>query len=269
MFEYGFIGAGNMGGALAKSVSNSIGGDFVTVSDKDIKKAEDLALKLGCKAGNCEAVAKNSKFIFLGVKPQVLPVLAEEISNILAERNDEFILITMAAGVSISSLKEMFKVNCPIIRIMPNTPVLVNNGMILYSLSENVTSNQKEEFLKILSKAGELDELREDLIDIGSCVSGCGPAFSYMFIEALAKGGERFGLPKEKALKYAIETVLGAASLIKETNESPETLIKNVCSPGGSTIEGVKILEKEDIYSLLSKTVEASFKRTIELGKNK
>lgn len=269
MIKFGFIGAGNMGGALAKAVCESVSGEFVAVSDKSTEKAKSLALDLNCNYTSCETVAKESKFIFLGVKPQILPELANEVSSILNKRTDTFVLVTMAAGVNIKSIEKMFKTNCPIIRIMPNTPVFVNKGMILFTKNSKVTLEEIDEFKNALTKSGVLDEIEEEKIDIGSCISGCGPAFCYMFIEALAKGGEKFGLSADKSLKYAVQTVLGSAEMIKQTNEDPKILTKNVCSPGGSTIEGVKVLQQNDIYSFIENVIEASFNRTKELGSNK
>lgn len=266
MYNYGFIGSGNMGGALLKAVCKKTNGNDTAVYDKDFKKAENAAAENGCQAVNCETVVKNSKFLFLGVKPQVLPFLMSEISPIL-KQNKNCVLVTMAAGVSIERLTEMCGFDCPIIRIMPNTPVSIGKGMILYTVNKYVADDIKTEFIDALEFAGDLDEIPENLIDAASCISGCGPAFVYMFTDALADGGVNAGLPRDKALKYAVKTVLGSAGLIESSDRHPEKLKNDVCSPAGSTIEGVKHLEDKAFRSSVMGAVMKSFDRTKELGK--
>lgn len=263
-FKIGFIGAGNMGSALAKAASKK--DKNIILADNNIEKAKKTADALGCTAGDNENVAKESYFIFLGVKPQVLPSLLEEIAPVLTNRKDEFILVTMAAGVSINSINSALGSEYPIIRIMPNTPVSLGEGMILYSVNKEVSTLAEKEFLSIMENAGRIHKLSEDLIDAGSVVSGCGPAFVYMFIDALAKGGEKVGLEKADALKFAAQTALGAAKMILESDEEPEVLIDRVCSPGGSTIEGVKSLRANNLEKTTADALAASFKRTKELN---
>lgn len=267
MFDFGFIGAGNMGGALAKAVCSSIDSKRVAVSCKSLENAEEKAKELNCKAVNNETIAKESKFIFLGVKPQILPDLLKVISPALKSRKDEFILVTMAAGITIETIEELCEMHCPIIRIMPNTPVSVGSGIILYCYNDMVTDKQKKKFLNALKTSGEIDEISEDLIDAGSCISGCGPAFVYMFINAIAKAGESVGLDPQQSLKYAVKTVLGSAKLAEISGEYPDKLKNDVCSPAGSTIEGVYVLENENLYKTVENAVNASYKRTKELGK--
>ncbi|MBO5908560.1 MAG: pyrroline-5-carboxylate reductase, partial [Clostridia bacterium] len=180
-----------------------------------------------------------------------------------------FVLVSMAAGVKISTICENLGFNAPVIRIMPNTPAEVSKGMILYTYNKQVTDADIKNFLAAFKSAGELDEIPEALIDAASAVSGCGPAFAYMFIEALSEGGIKCGLEHQKALKYAAATVEGAAKMVLETNQHPAKLKDAVCSPAGSTIEGVKTLEAGNLKGLTIDAVSASFKRTIELGKSK
>lgn len=264
---FGFIGCGNMGGALARAVSKSINSKEIIVTDAFCEKAEELANELGCEVGNNLLVAQNAKYIFLGVKPQVMKSLIEEITPVLEKREDRFILVSMAAGIKIANFNEMSGHKFPTIRIMPNTPVSVGEGMILYSHCKVITEFEEQEFVSHLKFAGRLDKLNEELIDAGCAISGCGPAFVYMFAESMAAAGEKLGLQGEKAIEYAAQTLLGAAKLMLSTSKSPLTLRQEVCSPGGATIEGVKSLENSDIYGIVEKAIEASFKRTIELGK--
>lgn len=266
-YLFSFIGTGNMGSALAKAVAKAAGSQNIALSDKDIDKAKTLASEIGAAAVSIYEAAQNSDFIFLGVKPQVLNILFEEINPYLSARKDRFVLISMAAGVAIKDIKNKCSENYPIIRIMPNTPVEVENGMILYCCDNSVKESEENSFKNALSYAGKLDKIDEKLIDAASAVSGCGPAFVYMFAQSLADGGVECGLPRDKALMYAAQTIIGAGEMILKTGKHPELLKDNVCSPAGSTIAGVHALEDLAFRDACMNAVSASFKRTKELGK--
>lgn len=266
LYKFGFIGAGNMGGALASAVCKKQKNEVV-LCDAVEEKATALALKLGCNSAKIFDVVKNSKYIFLGVKPQVMQSVIDEIKPVLKTRCDRFILVTMAAGIKIESFNEMLSTKYPIIRIMPNTPVSVGKGMILYSLCKAITIEEEREFCFALEEAGMLDRLPEELIDAGCAVSGCGPAFVYLFAKHLASAGEACGLEPEKAIKYAAQTLSGAAELLLSSEHSADELIDMVCSPGGSTIEGVKSFNASSFEEDIKKAVKASFDKTKFLGK--
>lgn len=265
--KIGFIGTGNMGGALATAVCRAVDSKNVVLCDKNGEKAFELAKKLGCIYADNKSVASTCDYIFLGIKPQMLQGALEEIAPYLAERQSKFTLISMVAGVKMEKITNLLGAEYPVIRIMPNTAVEVGEGMILYSENFAVSTEAEEDFLKFMSKTGVLDKLPENLIDSGSAVSGCGPAFVYMFIEALADGGVKCGLPRGAALKYAEQTVLGAAKLAMETCRHPEELKDAVCSPAGSTIEGCFALEKGGFRAAAVDAVAKAFERTKELGK--
>ena len=234
-YSFGFIGTGNMGSALATAVAAKVGGDKVLVCDKDLAKAQSVAEKLGAVAGDISTVAAECKYIFLGVKPQMMAGMLAEIADVLKSRQDKFVLVTMAAGLTLDTIAEMAGIDAPVIRIMPNTPASVGKGMILYCPN--------------------------------AAVSGCGPAFVYMFIGAMADGGVKCGLPRDKALKYAAETVMGAAEMVLKTGKHTEELKDAVCSPAGSTIEGVSTLENFAFRASVEAAVANSFERTKALGK--
>ena len=143
----------------------------------------------------------------------------------------------------------------------------VGLGMITWCACEAVDIEDKSSFLKILSHAGVLDEISEDKIDAATAVAGCGPAFVYMFIDALAKGGELCGLDRDSAIKYACQTLRGGAQMVEQTGKTPEQLKIEVCSPGGSTIEGVKVLESGGLDKLCGDAVSASYAKNKTLGK--
>ena len=265
MIKIGFIGCGNMGGALAKAVSKSQKAE-IFLADTNLEKAEALAEEISVNVCSTEDIVRNCKYIFLGVKPQMMAELLDSISPILKARDDRFILVTMAAGIKIEKFNTMLNAKMPIIRIMPNTPVAVGEGMILYSLCKAITEAEEQEFCETLKFAGRLDKLQEELIDAGCAISGCGPAFVYMFAESMAKAGCDCGLPQDKAISLAAQTLLGAAKLMLESNKSPETLRQEVCSPKGSTIEGVISLQNSEFDNSVNNAIKASFKRTKELG---
>lgn len=264
--KVGFIGCGNMGGALARAVAKS-GLAQVLLTDVDTQKAQSLADDINGEVVSILELVSSAKYIFLGVKPQMMAELISSIAETLNNRTDRFILVTMAAGIKIESFNSMLGAKHPIIRIMPNTPVAVGEGMILYSLCKAITSAEEDEFLKVLEFSGKLDKLDEELIDAGCVVSGCGPAFVYMFLESIAKAGSQFGLSKQKAIEYAAQTLVGAAKLVEQSGKTPETLRQEVCSPKGSTIEGVICLQNSDFDKNVNDALSASFKRTKELGK--
>lgn len=264
MFLAGFVGTGKMGGALASAVIKKVGGENVALADNDIEKARAIAGESKSLVIDSKTVCDKCKFIFLGVKPQFLESVARELRSTLENREDRFVLVSMAAGVTLSRLENMFGA-FPIIRIMPNTPVAVGEGMIVYCANDRVQNEERQEFLSMLSLSGEIAPLDENLIDAATSVSGCGPAFVFMFIKALADGGVNCGLSPEMSLKLAEQTVLGAAKLAIISGEDPEKLKTDVCSPGGSTIEGVKVLEEKELGEIVNAAVNASFEKNKKL----
>lgn len=264
MKDFGFIGTGNMGGALATAVSKST--KSVLLADHFAEKAQELSSKLGVQSADNLTIARECRYIFLGVKPQMMADMLSSVADILNQR-DDVVLVTMAAGLSIETIRKMAGGNFRIIRIMPNTPVLVGEGEVLYSPAENISGNELEFFIENMKYAGQLTKIDESLMDAGCSVSGCGPAFVYMFIKGLAQGGVDCGIDKETSLSLAAQTVIGAAKLLMSGDDNPDTLIKNVCSPGGSTIEGVKALEQSGLETIVENAVKAAYKRNIELGK--
>ncbi len=261
----GFIGAGNMGGALATAVAKTIGGARVYLADPCADKVAALAAEIGANVSDNATVTRECDVLFLGVKPQMM---ADVLGSLpLAERETSPLLVSMAAGLSTAAIRDMAGVDSPIIRIMPNTPVAVGKGMILYTASADVTAEQTAAFLDMLCEAGRLCEIDEARIDAASAVSGCGPAFVYLFIEALADGGVECGLPRAQALELAAQTALGAAEMVLATGRHPGDLKDAVCSPGGTTIAGVHALEDGAFRATAMGAVTAAYERTLELKK--
>ena len=268
MATFGFIGVGNMGGALARAVCKKIDPSDIMVADYSEEKAKAFVNETGAVLSDNENIAASCKYIFLGVKPQVLPSVLTALRPILKSRaHGDFILVTMAAGISIATIEYTLDYALPVIRIMPNTPVSVGEGMILYTSNEFISDSDMEFFKEALSFAGKLAKIKEKRIDAGSVISGCGPAFMYMFLEAMTEAGYNLGLEREDARLYAEQTMLGAAKLAMSSEESLEALRVKVCSPGGSTIEGVKSFEASGLSETVEKALTASFIRTKELGR--
>lgn len=260
--KYGFIGCGNMGGAIATALSKST--HDILLSDRS-GKCSILAERLGCTYGNVEQAAKECKFLFLAVKPQVLASVLSPISEILCTQKP--VLISMAAGVEIQKIEQIVGASLPIIRIMPNTPVQVGAGTILYCTNAQVPDSILAELLADMAFCGLLDPVAESLMDAASAVSGCGPAYAYMFIEALADGAVACGVPRDKALLYASNMLAGAAQMVLQTGKHPGALKDAVCSPGGSTIAGVKTLEMHNFRGAVINCIMDAYRRTTELGK--
>lgn len=266
-YTFGFIGAGNMGGALAKAAAKAMAPESITLADQLTEKATALAGELGCRCADAEAVARTCQYIFLGVKPQVMEAMLSQIGPVLKKRTDRFVLVSMAAGVSIADIRRMAGGDYPVIRIMPNIPVSVGGGVILYDTTDNVTEEETQAFCKSMACAGLVDRLSEKLIDAGSALSGCGPAFASLFIEALADGAVACGLPRNQAMAYASQTLAGTAKMILESGIHPGALKDAVCSPGGTTIAGVNALEQGSFRACAMEAVLAAYHRTLELGK--
>ena len=267
------IGSGNMGSALMKGAAGIVGGKGIVFTDTDKARAEAAAAALGaaCCASNTEAALRGD-YIFLAVKPQVLPAVLEEIAPALTDRlaaGRAPVLVSMAAGWGVAKIRAVLGREAgqtPLVRIMPNTPALISRGIVVMAPSPEVPAERTAELETILSAAGFVDKLEEKYLDAVTGLSGSGPAFVYMFIEALADGGVRAGLPRDKALRYAAGTVLGSAAMVLETGKHPGELKDMVSSPGGTTIAGVKALENGAFRGTVINAVEAAWLRSVELG---
>lgn len=255
----GFIGTGNMGGALARAAAK--GGNELLLANRHPEKAQRLIDEIGGRLCSNAEVAQTADFIFLGVKPQMMADMLEEIKPILARRRDRFFLVSMAAALSIADIQEMAGGAYSVIRIMPNTPCAIGEGMTLYACGEGVGQAEEDSFLKAMAAAGRFSKLPEKLIDAGSSVAGCGPAFVDLFVEALADGGVACGLPRVQALEFAAQMVAGSAKLILESGKHPGLLKDQVCSPGGTTIQGVRALEKGGFRSAVMEAVIAAYEK--------
>lgn len=264
--KYGFIGGGNMGGAMAKAAIEVVGGENVLLCDRDEETTAVLAQKIGATPSTYEQIAAESRLIFVAVKPNLVAMVLEKLRSLLASRTDEVCVVSIAAGVTIATMTGILGGNIPLIRMMQNTPVAVGEGMLVYACSDAASAADADALEVAMSRAGKIVPLSEKLIDAATAVMGCGPAFAYMFAEALADGGVACGLTRAQAQTYAAQMLLGAAKMILETGENPGALKDAVCSPGGSTIQGVRVLEEQGLRGAVIDAVIASYQKTQGLG---
>ncbi len=262
----GFIGAGNMGGALAEAVKKAIGAANVFVADSNEERTVAAAKRLGIEASDNQYIANFCDVVFIGVKPNIVEKAIGDIAEDLQKRKG-VLLVCMAAGVTVEKIESYAGANVPVIRIMPNTSVKVGEGVVSYVKGKFVTDEEEENFKLCLKKAGVVRELSEAQLEAAGALAGCGPAFVYKFIEALADAGVECGLTREIATLYAEQTVLGAAKTAVTTGEDPAKLRGDVCSPGGTTIAGVHALEKGCFAGTVMDAVKASYDKTFELLK--
>ena len=253
-----FLGTGNMGGALAKAAAKVPENELYLVN-RHREKAELLQKIIGGAVCDHDTAVQEADMLFLGVKPYMLSGLSETILPALSARSSMPVIISMAAGKTIAQLQEMLGSTAPIIRIMPNTPVAVEEGMILYCCSEAIKAQQKESFLSAMRFAGKFLEIDEHLMNAGMAISGCGPAYVDLFVEAMADAGVACGLTRKDAQALAAQMVLGSAKLILESGKHPGELKDAVCSPGGTTIQGVRALEAGAFRSAVMEAVLAAY----------
>ncbi|MCH4178784.1 MAG: pyrroline-5-carboxylate reductase [Megasphaera sp.] len=254
----GICGAGNMGQAIIKGLVTA-----QVIAPKDIyvynihrAKAQQVADTTGITVvDSAEGLAEKSQALIMAVKPNVMPISLQEIA---AHISSDTVVISIAAGLTINTLASMLPAGTKIIRSMPNTPAMVGEGMASLTANDLVTEEEKAAAQAVFESFGKAVYVDERLIDAVCGLSGSGPAYVYMFIEALADGAVLEGLPRQMAYTFAAQTVLGAAKMVLETGEHPGKLKDDVCSPGGTTIEAVEALEKGGFRAAAAAAVIAS-----------
>ncbi|MFB3880545.1 MAG: pyrroline-5-carboxylate reductase [Armatimonadota bacterium] len=265
-YALGIIGTGNMGAALVRGVvgAGALPAQRIAVSDSDAGRAQALAGELGVATLTSNAeLAGNSELVLLAVKPGIVPGVLVEIAPVLTA---EQMLVSIAAGVTLAGIRECLGPVAPALaRVMPNTPALVGAGLLALS-APGVAGDGRAELVRLLSSVGQVVEVGEELMDAVTGLSGSGPAFVFVFIEALADGGVAAGLPRPIAMQLAIQTVAGAAKLVQETGQHPGALKDAVASPGGTTIAGLSELERGGFRGLVAAAVRAAAQRSRELS---
>jgi pyrroline-5-carboxylate reductase len=261
----GFIGCGKMASALVGGIvqSGAFPASDIVVSDYLAEAADALASQTGVRAlGSNHEVVSASGAIVLCVKPADALRVVETLGAVLDGR----LLISIVAGLSIASLQEAAHLGCRIIRVMPNTPALVHKGAAAYALGGTAKPGDAELTEKLFRAVGQIHQVAEKLLDAVTGLSGSGPAYTYLAIEALADGGVLMGLPRALALQLAAQTVAGAAEMVLQSSDHPAALRDAVTSPGGTTAAGLEALEKHAVRGAFIAAVRAATERSRELG---
>lgn len=260
------LGAGNMGSALLGGIrrANLVTAENIIITGQRPDYLENLASRWGVQwmTDNAAAV-KVSDIVIICLKPQTT---GKVLSEIAGDLNSEHVLISIVAGITTSYISKCIGQHNPVVRVMPNIAARVDEGASAISLGKHASEAHKEIASSIFKAVGRVVFVREDLLDAVTGLSGSGPAYIYMVIEALSDGGVKMGLPRDIAMELAAQTVLGAARLIQETGVHPAVLRDQVLTPGGTTIAAVHDLEEKGLRSMLISAVETATKRSKELS---
>lgn len=254
-----------MGSALLNGVieAGMIKPESVFLMEIDPQKRDLLRERLGINlCGTVGELARECKTMVLAVKPQVLPAVLGEVET---EITTEHLLISLAAGMSLSALEELIPQG-RFVRVMPNTPARIRRGVTAYAVGKNVTTNEVEQVEAIFGCVGRVLSIPEHLMDAVTAISGSGPAYVYYMIEALIDSGVLLGLGREQAQTLALETFIGAAEMLKQTEEHPAKLRAEVTSPGGTTAAGILELEKAGVSGIVMTAAQAAARRSAELA---
>lgn len=262
----GFIGIGNMGEALLKGIINSglIPSLRISASDVNTEKLKKLGDKLGINAvDDNQKLVDNSDIILIAVKPDIVSkVLLQVRANLVQPKW----CISIAAGVTITAIENLLQAGTPVVRVMPNTPAMVSEGMTAISPGTHANEEHIDKAKQIFQAVGKAIVLQEKLMDVVTALSGSGPAFVFLIIEALADAGVQLGLSRSDASLMAAQTILGSSKMVLETQEHPAVLKNKVTSPGGTTAAGLYELERNGVRSAIIGAVVAATNRSKQLS---
>ena len=259
VMKIGFIGTGNMANAIIKGVvkSGNMTGKDIYVYDIDTSKCDKCAVANGVMTTNSvDELIDNVNAVLLAVKPNVFPVLLPQITDKLSKKNP--LIISIAAGKTLQFIEDQLNFNPSLIRVMPNINAIVGEAMSAYCTNGNVSGEQEALVKGIFGSVGQIIPLDESYFPLFGVISGSAPAFAYMFIDSLARSAVKNGMNKKAALNIAAQTVLGSAEMILKSDEHPWELIDKVCSPGGTTIEGVVSLQESGFDAAVIKAADAA-----------
>ena len=257
------IGTGAMGGAIMRAICKKYDVINIKITDKNVELGKAFANETGATFVSTNKEVLDADYIFLAVKPQFLSDVFAEIAGSIPTNA---VVISMAAGVKLEKL-ENWAPKARFVRMMPNVCAQIGQAMIAITYNENIKAEEAATVKEILSSAGKVEQVPEKLMDCVTAVSGSGPAFVFMFIEALTDAAVRCGMPRSQAYTYAAQTVYGSAGMVLENGQHPALLKDMVCSPAGTTIEGVAALEKNNFRNAVIEAVTAACDRSIALGK--
>jgi pyrroline-5-carboxylate reductase len=258
------IGAGVMGEALiAALISSGVKPDHITISEKREDRSQELISKYSIKTADLNANVSDADALLLVVKPQDMATVLEEIKGAI---NPKAVVITFAAGKTISFISNGLGTNNPVVRVMPNTPTLVGKGMAAASMGAGVTAVQRDFVLGFLAATGKVIEVAEDLQDAVTATSGSGPAYFFAFVEAMVAGAKELGLSEKDATTLTVQTIVGAAKLLEESGKTATTLRENVTSPNGTTAAALASFGDDKLNSIVAKAMKAARDRSQELA---
>lgn len=259
--KIGFIGCGNMANAMIKGMISS---NVVEASDVIVSNRTQPALDKAKESYHVQITLDNKEaakadVVFLCVKPKIYPTVIDEIKQ---EVNENQVIVSIAPGITLENIESQFGKAIKLVRTMPNTPAMVLEGMTAMVCNDAITDNEKDYVKSLLSSFGQCAEVSESLMDVVTSVSGSSPAYVYMFIEAMADAAVHDGMPRNQAYQFAAQAVLGSAKMVLETRKHPGELKDMVCSPGGTTIEAVAILEEKGMRSAVIEAMLACTKKS-------
>lgn len=265
--KIGFIGTGNMAGAIIQGIvaNKFVEGTDIYLFDVLTDKVETLAKEInGHACPSAAAVIEEVDAVVLSVKPAVIQHVVEETKILLAEKKT--LLISIAAGTTLAKLDKLVDAEAmPIIRVMPNVNAMIGTGAAAVAGNPYASKEQVQYVIDMFSAIGKAWEVEEKDFSAYTALAGSSPAYAYLFIDSLARAGVKHGLTKDKALEYAAQAVLGSAEMIMESSENPWTLIDRVCSPGGTTVAGLLALEEEAFIATIVKGIDATIARDKEM----
>lgn len=263
--KLGFIGAGNMGSAILNGIlkENYLSADQIAISDKCASNCAKFAVQGVHVIEDNKTLVQACECILLAIKPVYTQQVIDEIYEML---EDKFV-ISIVAGWNYDMLDSALPKNTRFVRVMPNTPLAVGEGMSLISEKCRCTQEEFDFAQAVFAAAGKVAKVEDHVFVAATSINGCGPAFVYQFIEALADGGVRYGVPRAMAYELAAQTLIGAAKMVQQTGEHPGKLKDAVCSPGGTTIEGVYALEKGGMRAAVMDALGATIEKTMKLSK--
>ena len=263
--KIGFIGSGNMGRAMIGGIISSglVPASHLIASAKTQATLDTLSEQYGIRTTlDNETVAVESDIIFLAVKPYLYETVIKEIKDSVT---DDKIIVAIAAGQTISRIESLFSKDIKLVRTMPNTPAMVQEAMSAITPNEHITEEETKMVVSLFESFGKAEIVPESLMDAVVGVSGSSPAYVYMFIEAMADGCVRNGMPRQAAYRMVSQAVLGSAKMVLETGKHPGELKDMVCSPGGTTIEGLAVLEDCNFRGAIIKACDANYQKNKKL----
>ena len=267
MKTIGFIGCGNMGKAMVEGIMRSqlVNGDHMIVSNLHPEKLEALSSTYDFYISDNETVAKHADILVLAVKPYLYASIIEDIRTVI---KDDCIVVAIAAGIELQDIYTMFKRKVKAVKAMPNTPAVVLEAMTAIAFGEMLSEDDREDIIDVFESFGKCVEVKESMMEAVTAVSGSSPAYLFMVLEAMADGAVLEGMPRKEAYTFAAQAMLGSAKMVLETGKHPGELKDMVCSPAGTTIEAVKVLEESGLRAAIMKGMHACAEKSRDMKKN-